>query len=164
MRRLAIKSALSDKVANEQLIILEDLALESPRTKEMLALLDNLPLNGRRVLMMLPKRDENIVLSTRNIPSAKVQHVSSINVVELLKHDCVIMPKKTVRWIELVFGEGLSAEEASQKIAVELDEEAIASERSEDVEELNEAAVAEGDTGEQEQVAEAEATTDSEEE
>ena len=65
------------------------------------------------------QRDENIVLSTRNIPSAKVQHVSSINVVELLKHDCVVLPLSTVRWIEFVFGEGLSAEEASQRIADE---------------------------------------------
>src|SRR6266852_4528452 len=117
MRRLAIKSALSDKVANEQLIVLRDLTLESPRTKEMLAILANLPVDGKRVLMMLPKRDENIVLSTRNIPYAKVQHVSSINVIELLKHDFVIMPRQTVRWIELVFGEGLSADEATQKIA-----------------------------------------------
>ena len=73
--------------------------------------------------MMLPQRDENIVLSTRNIPTAKVQHVSSINVVELLKHDWIIMPKQTVRWIELVFGEGLSAEEASQQIADQLEAE-----------------------------------------
>ena len=124
MRRLAIKSALSDKVANEQLIVLNDLALEAPRTKEMLEILDRLPVNGKRVLMMLPKRDENIVLSARNIPSAKVQHVSSINVVELLKHDCLIMPRETVRWIELVFGEGLSAEEASQTIVAEREEEA----------------------------------------
>jgi len=64
----------------------------------------------------LPKRDENVVLSLRNIPFAKVQHVSSINVVELLKHDCLIMPVETVRWLELVFGEGLSAEEASSRI------------------------------------------------
>src|SRR6266702_6168359 len=54
MRRLAIKSALSDKVANEQLIVLRDLALESPRTKEMLALLAKLPVNGKKILMMLP--------------------------------------------------------------------------------------------------------------
>src|SRR2546427_930758 len=161
MRRLAIKSALSDKVANEQLIVLRDLALESPRTKEMLAILANLPVNGKKILVMLPKRDENVVLSTRNIPTAKVQHVASINVVELLKHDCVIMSKKTVRWIELVFGEGLSAEEASQKIAAELDEEAIASEQSEEVEELTEAAVAEA-TGEGDTDAEAEPPTDSE--
>lgn len=176
MRRLAIKSALSDKVANGQLIVLEDLALESPRTKEMLAVLSSLPVSGRRVLMMLPKRDENIVLSARNIPSAKVQHVSSINVVELLKHDCVIMPKKTVHWIELVFGEGLSAEEASQQIAAELEEEAAALEQAEEVEEMTKAndeaaaeATGEGDTDEddadnQEQVSEVLATEDDEEE
>jgi len=123
MRRLAIKSALSDKVANEQLIVINELALETPRTKDMLAILDSLPIDGRKVLMMLPQRDENIVLSTRNIPTAKVQHVSSINVVELLKHDWIIMPKQTVRWIELVFGEGLSAEEASQQIADQLEAE-----------------------------------------
>jgi large subunit ribosomal protein L4 len=116
MRRLAIRSALSDKVANEKLIVVSDLALEAPRTKDMVAILGKLPLDGKRVLMMLPQRDENIVLSLRNIPSAKVQHVSSINVVELLKHDCLIMPLKTVRWLELVFGEGMSADEASSRI------------------------------------------------
>ena len=118
MRRLAIRSALSDKVANESLLIVNELSLDAPRTKDMLALLDKFPSSaGNKVLMMLPERDENVVLSTRNIPTAKVQHVSSINVVELLKHDYLIMPVKTVRWIEMVFGEGLSAEEASQRIA-----------------------------------------------
>lgn len=117
MRRLAIRSVLSDKVANQSLIIVDQLALEKPRTKDMLGILDKLPSReGKRVLMMLPQRDENVVLSMRNIPSAKVQHVSSINVIELLKHDYVIMPVNTVRWIEMVFGEGLSAEEASQKL------------------------------------------------
>src|SRR3989440_7976464 len=116
MRRLAIRSALSDKVANEKLIVLNDLTVEAPRTKDMVAILDNLPLDGKRVLMMLPQRDENVILSLRNIPSAKAQHVSSINVVELLKHDCLIMPVKTVRWLEMVFGDGMSAEEASAKI------------------------------------------------
>jgi len=123
MRRLAIRSALSDKVANENLIVVKDLVLEAPHTKDMLAILDKLPITGKRVLMMLPRRDENIMLSARNIPTAKVQHVSSINVVELLKHDCVIMPIKTVRWIELVFGEGMSADEATAKVAEEFPEE-----------------------------------------
>jgi large subunit ribosomal protein L4 len=117
MRRLAIRSALSDKVANEKLIVLNDLALETPRTRDMVAILDKLPLDGKRVLMMLPRRDENLVLSLRNIPSAKVQHVASINVVELLKHDCLIMPIKTVRWLEMVFGEGMSAEDASARLS-----------------------------------------------
>jgi len=138
MRRLAIRSALSDKVANEKLIVLNDLTLEAPRTKDMVAILDKLPVDGKRVLMMLPQRDENVLLSLRNIPFAKVQHVSSINVVELLKHDCLIMPLKTVRWLEMVFGDGMSAEEASAKIADENtgeDELVTASTDSEEAEE-----------------------------
>ena len=123
MRRLAIRSALSDKVANEKLIVLNDLFMETPRTKDMLAILDKLPLEGKRVLMMLPQRDDNVLLSIRNIPTAKAQHVSSINVVELLKHDCLIMPVKTVRWLEMVFGEGLSAEEATSRLATAADNE-----------------------------------------
>src|SRR5438552_4442839 len=120
MRRLAIRSVLSDKVANGSLIVLKDLELESPTTKKMIELLGKLPAEaGKRILMMLPQRNENVVLSARNIPTAKVQHVSSINVIEMLKHDYVVMPVQTVRWIELVFGEGLSAEEASRKIVEE---------------------------------------------
>ncbi|MBV8695169.1 MAG: 50S ribosomal protein L4, partial [Ktedonobacteraceae bacterium] len=108
---------LSDKVAHDSLIVLNELSLANPRTKDMLALLSKLPASeGKRVLMMLPKRDENVVLSARNIPTAKVQHVCSINLVELLKHDYVVMPVKTVRWIEMVFGAGLSSVEATQKI------------------------------------------------
>ena len=131
MRRLAIKSALSDKLANEKLIVISDLALEAPRTKDMIAILAKLPVDGKRILMMLPQRNENVLLSLRNIPFAKVQHVASINVVELLKHDCLIVSKETVRWLEMVFGDGLSAEEASSKIANgELDSEAADSEEA----------------------------------
>lgn len=154
MRRLAIRSVLSDKVANEQLIVVEDLAMETPRTREMLALLDRLAVaeKGKNVLIMLPARDENIILSTRNIPSAKVQHVASINVVEMLKHDSLIMPESTVRWIEMVFGEGLSAEEASQRLSLEVEAEAEEAE----IEAAEEAAEVEA-TEEAEAEAEAEA-------
>src|SRR5438105_661557 len=165
MRRLAIRSALSDKVANEKLIVLNELAMETPRTKDMVAFLDKLPLDGKRVLMMLPKRDENVVLSLRNIPFAKVQHVSSINVVELLKHDCLIMPVKTVRWLELVFGEGLSAEEASARITdEELDESASESATTDD-EELDESASESATTDDEEldESASESASADSEE-
>ncbi len=151
MRRLAIRSALSDKVANAQLIVVNSLNLEMPRTKDMIALLDRLPVEGKKVLMMVPQRDENIVRSTRNIPNAKVQHVSSINVIELLKHDFVIMPRQTVRWIELVFGEGLSADEAMLQIANQSETEGTAE-------------VAEAPDTESEEVAQAEESTDGEEE
>jgi large subunit ribosomal protein L4 len=118
MRRLAIRSALSDKVANKNLVVINSLSMETPRTKDMLEILSKLPSKeGKKVLMVLTHRDENVLLSARNIPTAKVQHVASINVVELLKHDFIIMSTKTVRWLELVFGEGLSAEDATYKIA-----------------------------------------------
>ena len=165
MRRLAIRSALSDKVANEKLIVLNELAMETPRTKDMVAFLDKLPLDGKRVLMMLPKRDENVVLSLRNIPFAKVQHVSSINVVELLKHDCLIMPVKTVRWLELVFGEGLSAEEASARITDEELDESAAESATTDNEELDESAAESATTDDEEldESASESASADSEE-
>jgi large subunit ribosomal protein L4 len=150
MRRLAIKSALSDKVANKQLVVLDKLALGGPRTKDMLEVLKNLPIDGKQVLMVLPRRDENVVLSTRNIPSAKVQHVSSINVIELLKHDYLVMPEHTIRWIELVFGEGLSAEEASQRIADELAQE----EAAEDTETTETAEAGAEDEGSEEEAGE----------
>ncbi len=164
MRRLAIKSVLSDKVANEKLIVVKELSLESPRTKDMLNILEKLPVadKGKRVLMMLPRRDENVVLSTRNIPSAKVQHVSSINVVELLKHDCVIMPVKTVRWLELVFGEGISADEATHKIFEEMQNEAAAADES-DVQEITETEITGTDESDAQEAAETEtAGTDDE--
>src|SRR5690348_1802401 len=160
MRRLAIRSALSDKVANEQLIVVNQLSLETPRTKDMIALLERLPIEGRKVLMMLPQRDENIVLSTRNLPNAKVQHVSSINVIELLKHDTVIMPRQTVRWIELVFGEGLSADEATQQVAAQLEDEVAV----EDEAAAEDTEAAEAEETEPEEVAQAEESTGGEEE
>src|SRR5437899_6747465 len=58
MRRLAIRSALSDKVANRNLIVVKELVLESHHTSDMIELLDNFPIAGKRVLMMLPERDE----------------------------------------------------------------------------------------------------------
>jgi large subunit ribosomal protein L4 len=136
---------LSDKVANESLIVVDNLSLEYPRTKDMLEILSKLPTSAeKRVLMMLPRRDENVVLSARNIPSAKVQHVSSINVVELLKHDYVIMPVETVRWLEMVFGEGLSAEEATLRIAEGISEvdEIEESSESDEVDEIEESSEA----------------------
>src|SRR2546421_10956662 len=162
MRRLAILSALSDKVANEKLIVLNELTLEGPRTKDMVTFLDKMPLDGKQVLMMLPKRDENVVLSLRNIPSAKVQHVSSINVVELLKHDCLIMPVKTVRWLEMVFGDGMSAEEASAKIVDDHTGEGEMVAATTDSEEAEEASAKIVDDNTSEDEAEA-AKTDSEE-
>jgi large subunit ribosomal protein L4 len=103
MRRLAIRSVLSDKAANGRILLMDSLTFEAPRTKDMEALLANLPLE-RHVLLLMPERDENVVLSARNIHRVKLGHVSSINVVELLKYDHLLMPLATVDRIVQTFG------------------------------------------------------------
>ncbi len=104
MRRLAIRSALSDKAANGRILLMDSLTFEEPRTKAMLALLENLPLE-RHILLLLPERDENVILSARNIHRVKLGNVSSINVVELLKYDHVLLPVASVEKIVATFGQ-----------------------------------------------------------
>jgi len=116
MGRLAILSALSDKAANDQIIILDKIALEEPRTRVIVDLLDHLPVE-RNILFMVPERDENLVRSVRNIPTTKVQHISSINVVELLKHEYLILPFEALRQLEQALGDGTTTVPESLEIA-----------------------------------------------
>jgi large subunit ribosomal protein L4 len=103
VKRLAIRSALSDKVANGRLLLMDAVTFDEPRTKDMEALLDVLPID-RNVLLLMPERNENVVLSARNIHRVKMGHVASINVIELLKYDAVLAPIATVERIVEMFG------------------------------------------------------------
>jgi large subunit ribosomal protein L4 len=108
MRRLAIRSVLSDKAANGRIILLDQLTMNRPRTKDMQALLANLPIErDRKVLLMMPRHDVNVWLSARNLENVHVQHVASINVVQMLKYEFLLMPLETLRFIEDVFGHEL---------------------------------------------------------
>jgi large subunit ribosomal protein L4 len=104
MRRIAIRSALSDRAANGRILLMDSLTFDEPRTKDMEALLANLPLE-RHVLLLLPERDENVILSARNIHRVKLGHVSSLNVVEILKYDHLLMPVGSVDRIVETFGQ-----------------------------------------------------------
>jgi large subunit ribosomal protein L4 len=130
MRRLAIQSALSDKAANDQIVVLDELALDEPRTRVIVEMLDLLPVE-RNVLFLMPERDENLVRSVRNIPTAKVQHVSSINVIELLKHEYLIVPFETLRQLEQAFGDGSTTLPESLEIAEAEEEEEEEAEEAE---------------------------------
>jgi large subunit ribosomal protein L4 len=103
VKRLAIRAALSDKVANGKLLLIDKLTFDAPRTKDMLATLETLPIE-RNVLLLMPERDENVILSARNIHRIKMGHVSSINVIEILKYDMLMMPLATVDRIVEMFG------------------------------------------------------------
>ncbi len=103
MKRIAIRAALSDKAANGRILLMERIEINAPRTKDMEALLSNLPVT-RTVLMLLPQRDENVILSARNIPSIRLGHVDSTNVIELLKYDHLLMTLETARILVKKFG------------------------------------------------------------
>ena len=103
VRRLAIRQALSDKAATGHILLMEGLTFEEPHTRAMEELLTKLPLE-RNALLLMPERDENVVLSARNIRRVKTDHVSAINIVELLKYEHLLMPVATVEKIVEMFG------------------------------------------------------------
>lgn len=101
VRRLAIKSALSSKVIDNDIIVLDDLALEIPKTKEMKNILDNLNVDSK-ALLVDKEYTENIVLSSRNIPGVKFVSAEGINVLDILNHGKLILTKEAVMKIEEV--------------------------------------------------------------
>lgn len=104
MKRLAIRQALSDKAAEGRILLMDELVFPEARTKDMVALLEQLPLE-RHVLLLLPYRNQNAILSARNLHQIKLGNVASINVVELLKYDHLLMPVAALNKIVERFGE-----------------------------------------------------------
>jgi large subunit ribosomal protein L4 len=104
MKRLAIRQALSDKAADGRILLLDELVFPQARTKDMVALLESLPLE-RQVLLLLPYHNQNAILSARNLHQVKLGNVAAINVVELLKYDHLLMPVATMDKIVERFGE-----------------------------------------------------------
>ena len=103
MRRLALCSALSAKAAAEQIVVLDELSVDAPKTVEILQLLDNLELAGS-VVILLPESDENVEKSARNLSDVKTLRVNYLNIRDLLGHNYVIMPKEAVSVIEDFLG------------------------------------------------------------
>lgn len=103
VRRLALKSALSLKVQENNLLILEDLSIEKPRTKEIINLLNNLSID-KKALVVTADFNEAVHLSARNIPGVTVITSTGVNVLDVLSHDKMIMTKDAVEKTEEVLG------------------------------------------------------------
>ncbi|MGG3737160.1 50S ribosomal protein L4 [Aeribacillus pallidus] len=103
VRRLAIKSALSTKVLEENILVLEALSFDAPKTKEFANMLKNLSVNTK-ALVVMDGLDENVALSARNIPGVTVVEATGINVLDVLGHDKLIMTKAAVEKVEEVLG------------------------------------------------------------
>jgi large subunit ribosomal protein L4 len=105
MRRLAVRSALSAKYAAEQIRFIESLEMDVPRTRDMLAFLDNQALSGK-TLIVLNEKDEIVTLSSRNLPGVKTLLVHYLNVIDLLKYDNIVILWPAVEVAESFLGNG----------------------------------------------------------
>jgi large subunit ribosomal protein L4 len=103
MRRAALRSALSAKAVENQIVVLDALKVNAPKTKEIVTVLGNLGL-GERVLILLPERDEMLEKSARNLPQVKTLRASYLNIRDLLGCDHVLMPLGALQVIEGILG------------------------------------------------------------
>ena len=101
MRRVAFKSALSAKVAENEMIVIDSLDFESPKTKAMLEILS--AFGAKKTLIVVEKSNENIYKSARNIPGVQVSPVNNLNVYDILKYEKFIVTKDAVSKIEEVY-------------------------------------------------------------
>ena len=103
VRRLALCSALTLKVQEENMLVLERFDVDTPKTKVMLDFLTAID-SGKKPLFVLHETNMAVVKSAANIPGAEVLHVDSINVYDLLNHDQLIATPEAVKKLEEVFG------------------------------------------------------------
>lgn len=99
MRRLAMRMALSQRVRENGIRLLEGLSIERPRTKAVVALLDKLGLS-EGALLVTPEVDRNVYLSARNIPGTAATFVDQLNIYEVVRHPVIVMPVEAVRRLE----------------------------------------------------------------
>lgn len=101
-RRLAMKSALSSKVLENNIIVVEQLKFDEPRTKQMVATLQALN-SGKKTLVVTANGDPNVSKSARNIPGVKPLRVDFINVYDLLNYDTLLITRDAIARVEEVY-------------------------------------------------------------
>ena len=102
VRRLAIKSAFSSKVLAGEMLVLDSLSMDEIKTKTVATMLGALEA-GKKVLMVLPEKNDTVILSARNIPGVKTALVNTLNVYDVLNCDTFIVVKDAVAQIEEVY-------------------------------------------------------------
>ena len=97
----AIKSALTSRVAEDKIYVVDSLSFDEIKTKKMAAVLDSLKVE--KALVVLDKKDENVILSARNLPEVRTVMSNSINVYDILKYGSLVITKEAVAQIEEVY-------------------------------------------------------------
>lgn len=102
LRRLAMKSALSSKVEEKEIIVLDSLSFATPKTKEMIKVLENVKA-AKKALIVMADKDENVIKSAANIPGVKTTLVTTMNVYEIINYTSFIVTKDAINKIEEVY-------------------------------------------------------------
>jgi len=103
VKSLARKSALTYKALNNQIIVLEDLNFDTPKTKNFKNILQNLELNSKKTLLILPETNANVVLSTRNLREVGVLNAASINTYDILNANTMLICESSIPGIDEMF-------------------------------------------------------------
>ena len=102
LKRLALKSALSAKVADNELIVVNEFKFEEPKTKEMVKVLANIKAD-KKALIVMDEKDDNVVRSAHNIPGVRTALVSTMNVYEIVNHYTLVLTEAAAKKIEEVY-------------------------------------------------------------
>ena len=102
LKRLALKSALSAKVSDNELIVVDELKFDEPKTKEMVNVLKNIKAD-KKALIVMDVKDENVVKSASNIQGVRTALVSTMNVYEILNHYSLVLTKAAAEKIQEVY-------------------------------------------------------------
>ena len=102
MRRLAMLSVLSSKVKENEIIVMDEIKFEAPKTKEMVKMLENIKA-GKKALIVMAEKDDNVIRSAANIPGIRTALVSTMNVYDIINHTNFIVTKEAVEKIEEVY-------------------------------------------------------------
>ncbi|WP_209329899.1 50S ribosomal protein L4 [Lunatimonas salinarum] len=100
LKQLARKSAFTYKAKDNSVLVLEDFSFDAPKTKDYIQLLTGLSLADKKTLLLIPEVDKNVVLSSRNLPKAKVMVVNDVNTYELLNADSLVLCEGAVSKLE----------------------------------------------------------------
>ena len=100
-KRAALKSVLTSKVNDSKFIVLDELKLDEIKTKKFREVMENLKVN--KALVILNEKDENVIMSARNLPAVKTALTNTINVYDILKYNTVVATKAAVANIEEVY-------------------------------------------------------------
>lgn len=103
VKSLARKSALTYKAKDNAVIVIEDFSLETPKTKEFIAITKNLKVADKKLLMVLPEKNNFVYLSARNLPKTKIVRASDINTYGLLDAASIVITESSVAVIEKLF-------------------------------------------------------------